>query len=37
MPDYLKNAERYSQKLKTYGGPKKAVGVIENFVNKMIA
>ena len=33
-PAYLKNAERYSQKLKTYGGPKKAAEIIEKFVNK---
>ena len=36
-PDSLiKNAEIYSHKLKTYGGPKKAAEIIENFANKMI-
>jgi UDP:flavonoid glycosyltransferase YjiC (YdhE family) len=30
---YYKNAETYSEKLKTYGGPQKAVEIIENFVN----
>jgi UDP:flavonoid glycosyltransferase YjiC (YdhE family) len=33
-PSYLKNAERYSQKLKTYSGPKEAAEIIEKFVNK---
>lgn len=34
---YLKNAKKYSKKLKTFGGPQKAAGIIENFANKMIA
>lgn len=36
-PAYLKNAEIYSQKLKTFGGPKKAAEIIDNFVTHNIS
>ncbi len=36
-PAYFKNAERYSQKLKTFGGPQKAAEIIENFVTHNIS
>ncbi len=32
-PDYYKNAKKYSEKLKAYGGPQKAAEIIKNFVN----
>jgi UDP:flavonoid glycosyltransferase YjiC (YdhE family) len=35
-PTYNENAKIYSEKLKTYGGPKRAAEIIENFVNSNI-
>lgn len=34
---YLKNAEKYSQKLKTYSGPHKAAEIIDDFVNQEVS